>query len=246
MTTINAFVKSHPLLSYFTLAFAISWGGLLIVAGPGGLLGTKEVSEVLFPIVVLATLAGPSVAGILLTGLVYGKAGFRDLLFRLLRWRVGVRWYAVSLLTAPLTMLAVLLALSLVSPAFRPLLFVVDDPLGLLVFSVVAGLMIGIFEELGWMGFAVPSLLGRRYGVLGTGLIIGLLWGARHFPPTREATLPLERSRWPSCCPHSSSRGSRPTGCSWCGSTSAPMGACRWRCSCLPASSWPTISSATR
>jgi membrane protease YdiL (CAAX protease family) len=51
----------------------------------------------------------------------------------------------------------------------------VDDPLGLLVFSVVMGLMIGIFEELGWTGFAVPALLGRRYGVLGTGLIIGLL-----------------------------------------------------------------------
>jgi hypothetical protein len=119
------------------------------VAGPGGFLGTEEVSEVLFLIVVLATLAGPSVAGILLTGLVYGKAGFRDLLSRLLRWRVGVRWYAVALLTAPLTMLAVLLALSLVSPAFRPLLFVVDDPFGLLMFSVVAGLMIGIFEELG-------------------------------------------------------------------------------------------------
>jgi membrane protease YdiL (CAAX protease family) len=182
MTTIKAFVKSHPLLSYVALTFAISWGGILIVAGPGGFLGTKEISEVLFPIVVLATLAGPSVAGILLTGLAYGKAGLRDLLSRLLRWRVGVRWWAVALLTAPLTMLAVLLALSLVSPAFRPLLFVVDDPLGLLVFSVVAGLLIGIFEELGWMGFAVPTLLGRRYGVLGTGLIIGLLWGAGHFP----------------------------------------------------------------
>jgi uncharacterized protein len=181
MTTIKAFVMRHPLLSYVALTFAISWGGILIVAGPGGFLGTKEISEVLFPIVVLATLAGPSVAGILLTGLVYGKAGFRDLLSRLLKWRVGVRWYAVALLTAPLTMLAVLLALSLVSPAFRPLLFVVDDPFGLLVFSVVAGLMIGIFEELGWMGFAVPTLRGRRYGVLGTGLIIGLLWGAGHF-----------------------------------------------------------------
>jgi membrane protease YdiL (CAAX protease family) len=181
MTTIKALIKRYPLLSYVALSFAISWGGVLIVAGPGELLGTKEMSEALFPIVVLATLAGPSVAGILLTGLVYGKAGLRELLSRLLRWRVGVRWYAVALLTAPLTMLAGLLALSLVSPAFRPLLFVVDDQMGLLVFSVVAGLIIGIFEELGWMGFAVPTLLGRRYGVLGTGLIIGLLWGVGHF-----------------------------------------------------------------
>jgi membrane protease YdiL (CAAX protease family) len=190
MTSIRAFVKRYPLLSYVALTFAISWSGILIVAGPGGFMGIKEISEGLFPIVVLATLAGPSVAGILMTGLVYGKAGLRDLLSRLTRWRVSVRWYAVALLTAPLTMLAVLLALSLVSPAFRPLLFVVDDPLGLLVFSVVAGLMIGIFEELGWTGFAVPTLLGRRYGVLLTGLIIGLLWGAGHLPSYSGSNAP--------------------------------------------------------
>jgi hypothetical protein len=97
-------------------------------------------------------------------GLVYGRAGLSEFGSRLLKWRVDARWYAVAGLTAPLTMLAVLLALSLVSPspAFRPLLFVVDDPLGLLVFSVVAGLMIGIFEELSWMGFAVSTLLLAR------------------------------------------------------------------------------------
>lgn len=27
MTTIKAFIKRHPLLSYFALTFAISWGG---------------------------------------------------------------------------------------------------------------------------------------------------------------------------------------------------------------------------
>ena len=45
-------------------------------------------------------------------------------------------------------------------------------------------------EELGWTGFAVPTLLRQRHGVLGTGLIVGLLWeralpcvllGKRHF-----------------------------------------------------------------
>ena len=36
-------------------------------------------------------------------------------------------------------------------------------------------------EELGWTGFTVPTLLRLRHGVLATGLIVGLLWGAWHF-----------------------------------------------------------------
>jgi hypothetical protein len=39
----------------------------------------------------------------------------------------------------------------------------------------------GLLEELGWTGFAVPTLLRQRHGVLSTGLIVGLLWGAWHF-----------------------------------------------------------------
>jgi hypothetical protein len=98
MSSINAFIKKNPMLTYFALAFAISWGGiLLIVGGPGGIPGTPEQVERLFLVVMLAWFAGPSVGSILLTGLVSGRAGYRELLARLLRWRVGARWYAVAL-----------------------------------------------------------------------------------------------------------------------------------------------------
>ena len=181
MTTITAFIKRHPVLTYFALTFAISWGGILMVIGPGGILGTKEVSEELMPFVYLATLLGPSVAGILLTGLVDGRVGFRELLSRLLRWRVGARWYAVALLTAPLLITATLFALSLTSPVFLPVIVTTDNKVSLLLTSIVMGLVVGFFEELGWTGFAVPRLR-LRYGGLTTGLIVGLLWGAWHFP----------------------------------------------------------------
>src|SRR5215203_7181821 len=121
MATIKAFVKGHPLLTYFALVFAISWGGVLIVVGPGGLpAANKEQYETLFPIAILAMVAGPSVAGILLTGLLYGRAGLREFGSRLTRWRVGARWYALALLTAPLSMAATLLALSLTSSEYLP------------------------------------------------------------------------------------------------------------------------------
>lgn len=180
MTTILAFIRRHPVLSYFALTFAIGWGGVLMVVGPGGLPITAETFKTTPLVAILAWLAGPSVAGILVTVLVAGRAGLRELLSRLLRWRVGARWYAVALLTAPLVSTAVLLTLALFSRAFLPVIVTTDGLAALLLSSIVAGLMVGIFEELGWTGFAIPWLR-RRYGILTTGLFMGVLWGAYHF-----------------------------------------------------------------
>jgi membrane protease YdiL (CAAX protease family) len=184
MKTIKAFIKSHPLLSYFALAFAISWGGMLFAVGlgPGGFSATPQQVQMAVPYAVPAMILGPSVASILLTGLLYGRAGLREFRSRLLRWRVGARWYAVALLTTPLSIMAVLLALSLLSPEFLPRIFTASDKPILFLMGIAVGLVAGIFEELGWTGFAVPTLLRLPYGVLSTGLIVGVLWGAWHLP----------------------------------------------------------------
>jgi uncharacterized protein len=180
MITLRSFIQRHPVLSFYVLAFAISWGGVLIVVGPGETLDTRAQTEMLLPFAILAMLAGPSVAGVLLTGLVSGRAGFRELRSRLLRWRVGARWYAVALLTAPLSVTASLLALLLLYPEFLPGIFTADGKASLLLIGLATGLMVGIFEEFGWTGFAVPRLR-LRYGVLTTGLFVGMMWGAWHF-----------------------------------------------------------------
>jgi CAAX protease family protein len=195
MTTMKAFLTRHSVATYFALAFAVSWAGVLLVVGPGGIPGTVERFMTVGPVMYLAMLAGPSVAGLLMTGLVSGRAGFRELLARLLKWRVGVRWYAVALLTAPLLVTAVSLALSLLSPEFLPAIFTTGDKAPLLLSGLAAGLIVGIFEELGWTGFAIPRMR-RRYGVLSTGLLVGVLWGAWHFimfwePGSFSGALPL-------------------------------------------------------
>ena len=181
MTTIKAFINRHPLMSYFALAFAITWGGILIVVGvgPGGTSGTTWQSDPLLPFMGLAMLAGPSVAGILLTGLVHGRAGFRNLLTRMTRWRVGARWYALALITAPLSMATVLLALSLIAPEYLPGIFTSADKASLVLMGIVGGLAAGIFEELGWTGFVIPRLR-LRHSVLATGLFVGVMWGVWH------------------------------------------------------------------
>jgi uncharacterized protein len=181
MTTIKAYVNSHPLLSFYALAFAISWGAILLVLGlgPGGFSATPQQFQKAVPYAVPAMVLGPGVAGILLTGLIDGRAGLREFRARLLKWRVGARWYAVALFTAPLLIMGVMLALSLISPEFLPRIFIATDKANVLLLSMAVGLVAGIFEELGWTGFAVPRMR-LRYSVLATGLFVGVLWAAWH------------------------------------------------------------------
>ena len=72
--------------------------------------------------------------------------------------------------------------MSLTSPAFLPGIFTSDDKASLLLVGLAVGLSAGVFEELGWTGFAIPTLR-RRHGVLATGLIVGIWWSAWHLLP---------------------------------------------------------------
>lgn len=180
MKALKVFIGNHPVLAYFTLVFAISWGGILMIVAPGGIPGSPEDVARLFPFTLAALFAGPSVAGLLMTALVSGRAGLRELLARLGHWRVGAAWWAAALLTGPVMVAAVLFGLALYSDDFVPGLLTAEDKLGLLVFGLGWGLVGGgLLEELGWTGFAVPTLR-RRCSALATGLIVGLLWGTWH------------------------------------------------------------------
>jgi membrane protease YdiL (CAAX protease family) len=115
-----------------------------------------------------------------MTAIVSGRAGLRELLVRLGRWRVGAASWAAALLTGPVLVAAVLLGLSLYSPDFVPGLLTTEDKLGLIIFGLGWGLVGGGFlEELGWTGFAVPTLR-QRYSALATGLTVGFFWGTWH------------------------------------------------------------------
>ncbi len=195
MTAIKNFIKSHPVLTYFALTFIFTWGCMALAVYPGGFPITEEQFETAGALVYVAMLVGPSGASFLLVGLLDGRAGFRKLLSHLIRWRVGARWYAAALFIAPLMITTILCGLSLISSEFQPAIVTSDGKLAVVLSSIAVGLAVGLFEELGWTGFAVPRLK-QRFGVMATGLIVGIAWGAWHFPPfwesdTFSATLPL-------------------------------------------------------
>ncbi|MGE0812763.1 MAG: alpha/beta fold hydrolase [Vicinamibacterales bacterium] len=166
------FLRRRPVLAYFGLTFAISWSGFLLALGPRALMTTDWQAEGSVLPAVFAMLAGPSIAGLLLTGLVAGRDGYRQLLARLVRWRVGLRWYAFAVLPSPLVSAGLLLALSTTSPLFGA------DGTAVLLGGLGAAATT-IFEEIGWTGLATP-LLRRRHTVLVTGLIVGVWWGLWH------------------------------------------------------------------
>jgi membrane protease YdiL (CAAX protease family) len=196
MTTAFSLIKRHPVSTYFALAF-LSWSPWILLTGGAPLFGPEARSDPRFRLAVLAGPLFPAAAGLLLTGLIDGRAGYRELRDRLLRWRVEPRWYAVALLPAPLVAIAgsVLLARSTRSPEFLPSILTTHDPLALLLPGLTTGLLVGFFEELGWTGFAIPRLR-LRYGILIIGLLLGAVWGSWHFPlfwrsDSFSAALPL-------------------------------------------------------
>jgi hypothetical protein len=106
--SIKAWIQYHPAVTYFTLVLLISYGSFALVVGPtllhGGTEQASQAEHVLFPILDL----GVCLVGLVLTAVVDGRPGLRNLFLRLVRVRVDLRWYVVALLAPPLLVLVVL------------------------------------------------------------------------------------------------------------------------------------------
>ena len=130
---------------------------------------------------IVGALAGPALAGVIVTAGMEGRAGVGRLLRRVIQWKVGVVWYLVLLL-GPLAVL------TLTAGAFLGVSFLRDFFYGLPLLPaqylpfVLVGVIFGpLWEEIGWRGVALPRLQRTLGPVMGT-LILGGLWAAWHLP----------------------------------------------------------------
>lgn len=189
----NLWVKdlfiNHPVAIYYLTTFLISWGGLVIVLGGADRITSHEANVPFLPLY-LVTVAGPFLSGILMTGLYDGSRGYRELISRFCKWRVGMKWYAFALLIAPITLFITVFILSLFSPVFLPAIFGSgDNPVGeafglpgnkkitLVLFVLGIGLFNGFVEEIGWTGFATHKF---KRSLVENGFILGMIWGLWH------------------------------------------------------------------
>jgi membrane protease YdiL (CAAX protease family) len=162
-------VHSSPVAVFFLLAFLISWStwGAARVLIPGA-------SWELRVAVHTVGLCGPTVAALVLTGLLYGRRGVLDLLKRIARWRVRIGLYVFALSST--------LIVGLTAIGVHTLAGGMTPPMNQHVLAqALLPLPAGLPEEYGWRGFALPHLLKKR-SALSSSLIIALFWVAWHIP----------------------------------------------------------------
>ncbi len=164
----KTFLKKHQIIIFFTLTFIISWSPWYT----GGV-GFKA--------------AGPSFAGLIVVLLVSGWEGIKEMLGRLVKWRVGYRWWVVAFF-GPLVVVLTAIGLHIMAggeaPSFQvwkvePLMIPV---LMLILISPIGGA--GGEEPFGWRGYAQPMLqekLGKWAPII-TSFIIGIVWAVWHLP----------------------------------------------------------------
>lgn len=178
-------VRRHPISSFFVGAYLLTWVSwapyLLSVDGIGLLdfqlpllLGSSEIVGIL-----PGAYLGPLTAAFVVTAVSEGQPGLRRWTGRLVRWRVGVKWYAAVLLGVPVILTAATISLPPAWGHFQP-------PTSAILMAYVPLLLLqslttGASEEPGWRDFALPRLQ-ERFGPLVGTLILGSLWGAWHLP----------------------------------------------------------------
>jgi len=165
----SAFVKKYPAISLLILATIFGSAPVLAVAA--GLL-PPAASQ-------LGALSS-SLAAIVLVVVEGRKGGLRELLGRFLIWRVGIQWWALTLLFAIIPSVAALYLFNLLGgppvnwSGLPPLYTIVP----MFIFLTIAA---GIGEEFGWRGFLLPRLQ-TRHNALVSSLIVGVVWATWHIP----------------------------------------------------------------
>ena len=174
----------HDLLLYFILAYLLSWAlWPLVILNP--------TSSPLVPF-------GPLIAAVVVSLLAGGRKELWALLRQLTRWRLHPIWYVIALL-GPFVMAVVAAALAVATgaPMLRSGAYTDLSAVGYTFLSTL--IIVGLFEEVGWRGFALPRLQ-RRLDALRAALVLGVLWALWHLPelisdPTRQRP-PLQFVLW--------------------------------------------------
>jgi len=174
-------IRRNPVIFYFIIAYVVSWSFEIPLA-----LFHQGMIAVQIPMWFhYFACLGPLSAALIMTLLIEGRSGLRNLMARIFKWRVAFRYYAFAILI-PVGLFAVACILNRFTTGNWPnvaLLGEVDylpylTPVGALGVWLIT---FGLGEEIGWRGYALPHLQKTRSATIST-LILGILWACWHLP----------------------------------------------------------------
>lgn len=171
---LKQWMRQHPLFSYFFLAYAFSW--IVFIPYVLGEWGYLEGDCTFFYIL---HVFGPAVAAVVMTSLTAGKAGLLELRKSLRQFRASRKWYLFILLGIPALVMFGIIAQPGAMASFKGFTprLLIGYPISLV--TVFFG--VGLGEEPGWRGFALPRMQ-KQYGSLWGTLLLGILWSCWHLP----------------------------------------------------------------
>jgi uncharacterized protein len=165
----ETWIRRHRLISYFALAYAISWPLWLLSRLAGGAVGTV--------LLVIGAFGPPLAAAITIR---HSGGSLSEWLRAIVRWRVPVRFYGYALGLPVLIMAVMNVVLAALGQEPEISLLVGRIPAYAQTLLITA-VIFGGQEEPGWRGFALPRLE-ERHSPLPATLILGLGWGVWHIP----------------------------------------------------------------
>lgn len=174
-------LKQHALIAYFILAYAFSWAvELPLAATAQGWLHLPLPLSLHY----LASF-GPALAALLMVAATEGRQGVRQLLGRVVQWRVGLGWMLFAIL-APIGLFGAAALVGAAATQRGPNIALLGEVDYLPAIGVGGALVLwlvtfGLGEEIGWRGYALPHLQ-KRHSALTATLIIGVLWALWHIP----------------------------------------------------------------
>ena len=173
---LGQWIRQHPLLSFFVMAYAISWVlSIPVLLSEWNLLPAAA----FLPFFIIKSF-GPAVAAYITIRVTEGKQGWLNLGKSIRQWRVGWQWYALILLGLPAFLLLGILILPGAAASFQglPPYFLVAYLINFIAIFFGGG---ALGEEPGWRGFALPRLQ-ARFGAFRATLLLGVIWVFWHLP----------------------------------------------------------------
>ena len=158
----------RSLVVFFPLAFLLSWYPYIL-----GKTHLVRTSGGINPL-------GPAVAALVVAGAFYRARGVKQLLARYLPWRARWSDYAIAIVL-PILLVGAAGLLNILLGGPPPVAAKLGSWSDLLPRFVFIFLFIGLGEETGWRGFALPELETRCSPFVAS-LVVGAFWAAWHIP----------------------------------------------------------------